>query len=147
MKKIILLLIFIIFSSCFFGSNENSQKIIRDFYIISWDESFWQISRSKKSNEFEPNNIIIKHDVFGVGHNKNFIIAIQHPCENNQPHLNDYLDDFKVNKNITNYFIIELLKDEEYKINKFRSKIEYLKARIKLGVPKELKYKFYKENI
>ncbi|MFD0862545.1 hypothetical protein ACFQ1M_10035 [Sungkyunkwania multivorans] len=147
MKKAILILVLITFSSCYFGANEYSGKITRDFYLIAWDEKFWQISRSNNSSEFNTENIIIRHDVFGVGHNKDFIIAIQHPCESDKPHLTDYLDDYKVNKEITNYYIIELLKNEKYRINKFDSKTKYLKARVELGVPENLEYIFYKETL
>lgn len=145
MKKIIPILILITLTSCYFGANEYSGKITRDFYVIAWDEKFWQISRSNNSSEFDTENIIIRHDVYGIGHNENFIIAVQHPCENESPHITDYYDDFTVNKEITYYYIIELLKNDTYRINKFDSKAKYLKARDELGVPKDLEYKFYKE--
>lgn len=147
MKKIFLFLTLMTFSCCYFGMNESSGKIIRDFYLISWDENFWQISQAKNSSEFNPENIVIKHDVFGVGHNENFIIAIQHPCEKIQPHLKDYNTTLQPNKKVTNYYIIELLANEAYRINKFDSETKYLKARVKLGVPEDLEYQFYKESL
>ncbi|CAL2095710.1 protein of unknown function [Tenacibaculum sp. 190524A02b] len=147
MKRTILLLIPITFFSCYFGANEYSGKITRDFYLIAWDDKFWQISRSNNNSEFNPENIIISHDVFAIGNTKNFIIAIQHPCKNEQNHLNDYFDDSKINKEITNYYIIELLKNEKYRINKFDNKTKYLVARTELGVPEDLDYKFYKETL
>ncbi|WP_272149477.1 hypothetical protein [Tenacibaculum aiptasiae] len=145
MKKIIPILILTTFSSCFFGVNEYSGKITNDFYLIAWDDKFWQISHSNNNSEFNTENIIISHDVFGVGYNKNFIIAAQHPCKNKQPHLNDYDENYYINKEITNYYIIELLKDKKYRINKFDSKTQYLEAKTKLGVPSDLTYSFYKE--
>jgi len=145
MKKTIFLVVLITFSNCYFGMNEDSGKITRDFYLISWDQKFWQISRSKNTSEFQSENIVIQHDVFGVGHDKNFIIAIQHPCKDKNPHLTDYNSNNTVNKRVTNYYIIELLKNEHYRINKYESKSKYLQARIELGVPEDLTYMFYDE--
>lgn len=147
MKNVLLLFLLITLGGCYFGANEYSSRITRDFYLISWDNKFWQISRSTNTSEFHTGNILIKHDVFGVGHNKNFIIAIQHPCEEKKPHLTDYNHKYSPNKEITNYFIIELLDNKKYRINKYDRKIEYLEARKKLQVPEDLDYTFYRKDL
>ena len=147
MKKSLLILILVAFSSCYFGMNEDSGRIARDFYLISWDQKYWQISKRNNTSEFNTENIIIRHDVFGVGHNKDFIIAVQHPCDDHEPHLTDDYNNAEVNKEITHYYIIELLKDGEYHINKFNSQEEYLQGRLDLQVPKDVKYQFYKQSL
>ena len=146
MRKALLFATLLTFSGCYFGMNEDSGKIVRDFYLISWDGKFHQISRSKNSSEFNSENIIIRHDVFAVGHNKNFIIAAQHPCENRKHHLTDYSSEYTVNKEITNYYIIELLNGDDYVVNMFDNLAEYQQGRIDLKVPKDLKYLFEMED-
>lgn len=146
MRKALLLIAFISFSNCYFGANEDSGRIVRDFYLISWDEKFHQISRSKNSSEFNSENIIIRHDVFAVGHNKYFIIAAQHPCEDKKPHLTDYYSEYTVNKEVTYYYIIELLRNDDYVVHMFDNLAEYEQGRIDLKVPKDLKYLFELED-
>lgn len=64
MKKNILIIILITLYSCYFGVNEYSGNITREFYLTAWGEKFWQISRLNNSSEFNPENIIIRHDGF-----------------------------------------------------------------------------------
>lgn len=146
MKKLFALLLLISFTSCYFGANESGGKITSNFYLIGWDEKDWQIVHSLDSEIYKPEKIIIGHDVFAVGHNKDFIIAKQHPCEGLEPHLID-LDSLKPNKTITNYYIIEVLKGEKYRLHKFNSEKEFKKNRVVLGVPKDLTYKFYDKEL
>lgn len=145
MKKNILILILIIFSSCYFGANEYSGKITRDFYLTAWDQQFYQVSRSKNNDVFNSENVIITNEVFGVGNNDDFIIVAQHPSKRFESFIGDLENEYVVNKEITNYFIIELLDNNNFKIHKYTSKSEYLNGRIKLGVPEDLEYKFYNE--
>lgn len=76
---------------------------------------------------------IVQSTVFAVGHNDDFIIIKQHP------------EDFpKIDKSITNYFVIPLKKKvsklaEENVIGPM-SKEEFERKRIELGVPKNLSF-------
>lgn len=147
MRKLSLLLILMTFISCYFGANESGGKITDDFYLIGWDEKDWQIVYSLDNKIYDPEKIIIQHDVFAVGHNKDFIIAKQHPCADNSPHLIDF-DSLKPNKNITNHYIIKISKGENnYQIHKFGNEKDFINGKKSLGVPKTLEFKFYDEKL
>ena len=107
MKKIFGILLCFYLTSCFFGANESSKKIIKDFYLVAWDERDWIAYSKDDSSIFDIEKIIISHDVIAVGNNDDFIIGKQHPCENKEKHFMDF-DSLKPNKAIINYFIIEL---------------------------------------
>ena len=145
MRKIIILIIITSFTSCYFGANESGGKIIKNFYLIGWDEKDWQIVHSLNNEIYEPEKIIIQHDVFAVGHNKDFIIAKQHPCQDSELHIIDF-DSLKVNKSITNYYIIEIHKNS-YQLHNYVNLNEFKKGKLKLGVPENLDYKFYDKTL
>ncbi|OMP32854.1 DUF3997 domain-containing protein [Mangrovimonas sp. DI 80] len=141
------LLILITLTSCYFGANESGVHIIDDFYLIGWDQKDWQIVYSLDNKIYDPEKIIVQHDVFAVGNNKDFIIAKQHPCENTSPHLIDF-DNPKPNKTVTNYYIIKIMKgDNNYQIHKFKNENDFRKGKINLGVPNNLEYTFYDEKL
>lgn len=145
MKKILTLLFITSLTSCYFGSNESGKKITKNFYLIGWDENDWQIVHSLNNEINKPEKIIIKHDVFAVGHNKDFIIVKQHPCENSEPHLIDF-ESLEANKNITNYYIIEIL-ENSYQIHNYVNLNEFKKGRLELGVPDNLDYNVYDKTL
>ena len=130
-------------TSCYFGANESGERIIRDFYLIGWDEKDWQIVYSEDNNYHDERKIIIRHDVFAVGHNDNFIIVKQHPCSNSERHLVDY-DSHRPNKEVTNYYIIDIRKNvNPYALHKFPNEKTFEEGRRLLGVEDDLTYKFY----
>jgi len=104
-------------SSCYFGGNESSKEIINDCYLARWDSNTW-ISYSKDGKGvWDTENIIVGHNVFAVGDFGGFIIAKQHPCENQAPHIQDY-DSLKPDLTITNYVIIDT-RNESYEVQRF----------------------------
>lgn len=149
MKKILIIIFITSLTSCYFGANESGGKITQNFHLIGWDEKDWQIVYSKTNKDiYNPEKIIIQHDVFAVGHNDNFIIAKQHPCRNTEPHLIDF-DSLSANKIITNYYIIDIhnKNSNKYQIHQYKNELEFKKGRIALGVPKDLNYKFYDKDL
>jgi hypothetical protein len=148
MRKILIILFSTSLTSCYFGANESGGKITKNFHLIGWDEKDWQIVYNATDNDiYNPEKIIIRHDVFAVGHNDDFIIAKQHPCENTESHLIDF-DSLRANKNITNFYIIEILNgNNNYQIHKYKNELEFKKGRIELRVSKDLEYKFYDKEL
>jgi hypothetical protein len=147
MKNVRSILLLVCFSSCYFGANESGGHIIQDFYLIGWDERDWQIVYSANGEIYDPEKVIIRHDVFAVGHNDNFIVAKQHPCQNVEPHLM-HRDTLKPDKAITNYYIIDIGKgNEAYQLYQFNDEQAYNDKRIALGVPKDLTFTFNDEKL
>lgn len=141
------MLFLICLSSCYFGANESGGHIIQDFYLIGWDERDWQIVYSPNGEIYDPEKIIIRHDVFAVGHNDDFIVAKQHPCQSVEPHL-VHTDTLKPDKEITNYYIIDIRKGEDaYQVYQFNNEGAYNDKRITLGVPKDLTFTFNDEKL
>lgn len=135
-------LIFCIFlTSCYFGANESKVQIIKNFYLVSWDERDWIAYNTDDKSIYVDEKIVIGHDVFAIGNNDDFIIVKQHPCENKELHFMDY-DSLKPNKAITNYYIIDI-RAKNYKIHCFYNSLDFNKGRSRLGVPNSLRYKFY----
>jgi len=127
--------------------NESGAKIAKNFYLIGWDQQYWQIVYSLDDKVHNPEKVIIRHDVFAVGHNKDFIIAKQHPCEDIKPHLLD-LDSLKPNKDVTKYYIIDIRnEDDTYSLHMFHDYEMYMELRKSLGVPEDLTYKFYDKEL
>jgi len=89
--------------------------------------------------------MVVRHNVFAVGDYDDFIIAKQHPCKNNVPHIQDY-DSLKPDKTITNYFIIDT-RNHGYIVHRYENENDYNRARNLFGIPKDLPYKFYAEEI
>ncbi|WP_053991556.1 DUF3997 domain-containing protein [Mangrovimonas sp. TPBH4] len=148
MRKIVsLFLILITLTSCYFGANESGGKITDDFYLIGWDQRDWHIVYSLNDKIYEPEKIIVQHDVFAIGNNKDFIIAKQHPCANTLPHLIDF-DSLKPNKTVTNYYIIKIMEgNNNYELHKFGNENDFIKGRTNLGVPENLGYRFIDKNL
>jgi hypothetical protein len=140
-KKIFGLLFCVFLTGCYFGANESKQQIIKDFYLVSWDERDWIAYSADDKSIYVDEKIVIGHDVFAVGNNDDFIIVKQHPCENKELHFMDY-DSLKPNKAITNYYIIDT-RTENYKIHRFNNALDFNEGRTRLGIPKSLPYKFY----
>lgn len=143
MKSLSTMLLLIGLASCYFGANESGGHIIHNFHLIGWDERNWQIVYSRNGDIYDPEKIVIRHDVFAVGHNDNFIVAKQHPCQNVEPHLM-HTDTLKPDRGKTNYYIIDIRKkDEMYQLYQFNNEEEYNEKRIALGVPRDLTFRFY----
>lgn len=144
-KKIFGVLICFCISSCYFGANESSEEIINNFYLAKWDENTW-ISYSEKGDSiFEPEKIIIGHNVYAVGSFDDFIIAKQHPCENKEKHFMDY-DSLKPIKKITNYIIIDT-RNNGYKLYRFNNEKDFNIERTRFGITKSLEYQFYNKEL
>ncbi|MFT3946078.1 MAG: DUF3997 domain-containing protein [Agriterribacter sp.] len=142
MKKLAVIFICFGLASCYFGANESGRRIANNFYLVGWDEENWKIVFSTNAdNIYAPEKIIVNHDVFALGNNDNFIIAKQHPCENKKSHIID-LDSLKPNKEITNYYIIDI-RDKVYKIYSFDNAKDFKEKRTDLRVPISLSYSFY----
>lgn len=145
MKKLTVLLLCLSLISCYFGQNESSGEIIKNFHLASWDENTW-ISYTKNSDSiFETEKIVVGHNVFAVGNNEDFIIGMQHPCENKEKHFMDY-DNLKPNEKIINYFIIDTRNNVSKLIN-FKNEKDFIIAKNRLRIPKNLKYEFYNKNL
>jgi hypothetical protein len=145
MRKLIGLFFILFLTSCYFGANESESEIIKGFYLAKWDENTW-IAYSKTGDSiYEPEKIIIGHNVFAVGNNEDFIIGKQHPCENNEAHFIDY-DSLKPNRKITNFFIIDA-RNDIYKMHSFNKEKDFENEKARLGVPHSLAYKFYAKEL
>lgn len=140
MKKIFGLLFCIYLTSCLFGANGSSKKIMKEFYLASWDEKDWIVYSKDGKDIFEDRNIVIGHDIFAIGDNDDFIIGKQYPCENKHKHYMDF-DSLKPNRSIINYFIIDT-RNDSYKLKNFDNEIDFYNERAKLGIPENLNYKF-----
>ncbi len=97
----------ILLNSCF-GLFDSSSDTIVGRYNVGWIDviSSRSINMAEKDGEYGGAEIIPAY-VYAVGHNKKFIIAKQHPVTNEQ--------DEKVDTKKTNYFIIDMTKDNYYK--------------------------------
>lgn len=145
MKKLFGILLCFYLTSCLFGANESSKKIIKDFYLAAWDERDWIAYSTDGNSIFENEKIIIGHDVFAVGNNDDFIIGKQHPCENKEKHFMDF-DSLKPNKAIINYFIIDT-RNNSYELKSFDNESDFYKERKRLGISENLAYKFHDTRI
>lgn len=114
--------------------------IMKDFYLVGWDERDWIAYSTSDDSIYETEKIIIGHDVFAVGNNNDFIIVKQHPCENKDSHFMDY-GSLKPNKAVIHYSIIDT-RDDGYKLHRFDNEKDFDNGRSRLGVPKSLIYKF-----
>jgi len=134
-------------SSCYFGANDSGVEIMNDFYLARWDENAW-ISYSKDRDDiWNPQNIIIGHNVFAVGNNDDFIIAKQHPCKKKHAHFQDLSDDStKPDRTITRYLIIDT-RNDSYIIHSYNTESEFDRAKMKFEIDKKLPYKFYAKEI
>lgn len=145
MKTSIALLFCFFLTGCFFGANESGSEIINDCYLARWDSDTW-ISYSKDGDGiWDVENIIIGHNVFAVGDHDDFIIAKQHPCKNNLPHIQDY-NNLMPDRTLTNYFIIDA-RNDSYLVHQYNNEKDFIEAKTQFGIPKNLPYKFYAEEI
>ena len=94
-KAITILLIICIYTGCNFAPS--STKLSKG-YQLTWIDSEWNQSIYKGEEQ-------VTGYVFSVGFNDNFIIAKQHPL------LGDFYS--KPNYEITNYYIIDIVKNNE----------------------------------
>ena len=138
MKKIfnltILFVLCLNLTGCYFGMNESWREISKGYYLMGWDDTNWKIVYNKdgKPDYFE--GVVVDMTVFADGHNDDFIIAKQHP---------QHADSLKPNRDITNYFIIDLRSpDNGSKTYSFDNEKDFNDKRLKLGVPKDLNFEF-----
>lgn len=90
-KFIIAILTAILFTSCFGLFDSGSDKVVDEYEVIWIDV---QESRSLKKGE-----TLVPAYVFAVGHDSKYIYSKQHPLLENSKE--------KINREITNYYIIE----------------------------------------
>ncbi|MBE0391150.1 DUF3997 domain-containing protein [Flavobacterium sp. PL002] len=141
MKKFSILVICLFLTSCRFGQNESCVEIEKNFYLVKWDDNSW-ISYTKDDDSiFNTENIVIGHNVFAVGNNKDFIVGKQHPCKNKEEHFIDF-DSLIPNKEITNFFIIDI-RNDDFKVHSFNNENDFDNCKNHFGIPKSLPYKFY----
>ena len=145
MKKLTILLLCLCLTSCYFGQNESSGEIIKNFHLARWDENTWISYTEDNDSIFEDEKIVVGHNVFAIGNNENFIIGKQHPCENKNKHFIDY-DSLKPNRKVINYFIIDN-RNNTYRLYNFSNEKDFNIEKTRLGIPKSLPYQFYDENL
>lgn len=114
-NRLAILSITIFLTGCFGLFDSGSDHIIGRYNVMWIDVAENQML----TEELEKSSgalIIIEAYVFAIGHNKDFIIAKQHPTAG-------FENDYKINTNITNYFIVDLnrklLKGEKNKFGPF----------------------------
>lgn len=145
MKKLFGLFFCFCLTGCYFGANESGEQIIKDFYLARWDENTWIAFSKDDDSIYEPEKIIIGHNVFAVGNNDDFIIVKQHPCENKEIHFMDF-DSLKPNRAITNYFILDT-RNDGCKLYRFNNEKDFNNERIRFGISKSLPYQFYDKEL
>ncbi|MBV9962677.1 MAG: DUF3997 domain-containing protein [Parafilimonas sp.] len=120
------LLIFLL-SSCFGLFDSKADKIIGR-YNVGWIDIISSRSVDLATEDGELGGIpLVPAYVYGVGHNKKFIIVKQHPVINH----NEIIDTKK-----TNYFIIDIAKDNYKKEGVYGplTEIQFDSVLIKLNV-------------
>ncbi|GAA4049201.1 DUF3997 domain-containing protein [Flavobacterium chungnamense] len=145
MKKLFYLSFCLCLISCYFGTNESTNEIKKGFYIAKWDENTWIACSKNGDSIYEPEKIVIGHNVFAVGHNEDFIIGKQHPCKNNEAHFMDY-DSLKPNRKVTNFFIIDY-RNDNYKMYSFNNERDFTIEKTRLGIPQNLSFQFYDKEL
>ena len=118
-----------------FGLFDSSSDDITGRYQVTWIDIQEQQFICIYLDDYSSSSLMLVPEyVFAVGHNDNFIIAKQHPTSG-------FENGFKINKFVTNYFIIEMnkktkteeekvigpLTEEEFKIRRKEFKIENIK--------------------
>lgn len=93
-KRLSSVVFFLSLTGCLFDSGTDS---VVDGYEVIWIDVHESRSLSKGEE-------LVPAYVFAVGHNKRFIYAKQHPLIPNSP--------YKIDKAITNYYIIERTKND-----------------------------------
>lgn len=100
-QLIIVILGILTLNSCFMFDNDADNIIGK--YEISWIDTPNTRSICKKYSE-TGSEVLVPEYVFAVGHNSEFIIAKQHPT-------NGFESGYKIDKSITNYFIVDIMKE------------------------------------
>src|SRR4051812_21959342 len=122
-------IIFFIFYISFMlsGCGLAVKEIIVDNYYLVAPDVDEQLSIGMATSYNDVIDILILPTVYEIGNNKRFIIAKQHP-ENN--------------KNITNYFIIDILNKDGHKSSVIGPLTyeQYIYSREKLNVPEEITF-------
>jgi hypothetical protein len=145
MKVLFSLIVFFCLTGCYFGANESGEEIVNNCYLARWDYDAW-ISYSKDGDDiWDPDKIIVSHNVFAVADHDDFIVAKQHPCGNKLPHIQDY-DSLTPDRTITNYIIIDTRHDT-YVVHSYDNEKDYNEAKILFDIPKDLTYKFHAKEI
>lgn len=100
--KLIFFTFFTVFLFGCFGLFDSDSKTITGKYIVVWiDLPENQIISERYEINSAGSSQLVPEYVFSVGHNKEFIIAKQHPT-------NGFEGGYKVNTAITNYYIIDM---------------------------------------
>ncbi len=100
-RVIFLILLTTVLTSCFGLFDHGSDKIVGR-YVVLWidlqeTQSIYEQDDLNSSGSTE----IIPEYVFAIGHNKDFIIAKQHPT-------NGFEGGYKVDTKTTNYYIVDV---------------------------------------
>lgn len=80
-KKVILISVFFLFSSCYFGAGLVEVDLPGNYSLFG-NNSYEEIVILYNSSEHN-NQIIVKETVFAVGYNKEYIIAKSYPVNSN----------------------------------------------------------------
>lgn len=127
-NKVIVFLITFITVGCFGLFDSGSDRIIGK-YIVVWIDVYANQCIAKEFEEYSgSSSVIISDYVFAVGHNKDYIIAKQHPTSGFEGGYEVYTD-------TTNYFIIKLnQKADTEELFGPLSKIEFDSLREKFNI-------------
>lgn len=104
MRYLSVIFIFLL-TSCFGLFDNGSDKIVGNFEVM-WLDVLEQRAICERDETYSSAwEVLVAEYVFAVGHDKNFIIAKQHPLLDRKPG-----EDFKIDTTVTNYFIIDMRK-------------------------------------
>lgn len=88
--------------------DSGSEKIIGRYQVLWID--VWENQKISKQDKEHPSgsSVLVPEYVYAVGHNDEYIIAKQHPTSG-------FEKGYKVDTSITNYYMIQMNEEEEYK--------------------------------
>ena len=127
LKKILGIVFFFFFQSCYFGAGLVEQEITDDYFLFA-NNSLEEMSIWYHAEKYS-NRLIIPETVFALGENGDFIIAKSHPrnIENG------------INKSVTYYHIIEVDKKSIEESPNLTLE-QYENKRKMLNIPKNLDF-------
>jgi len=129
--KFFLIVSFLCYQGCFFGTGLIEQSLDNDFYLFA-NNSFDETSIIYNTGKYS-SSIIVEESVFAVGFNDDFIIAKRHPKDS----INQILEE------IIYYYIIEInnISKNNPKKSIPLSEEQYKSKRRELKIPNNLDFK------
>lgn len=77
--SVILGSVLLLLASCFGDEQINTKHLIKDFNLSWWTEPKYQALFQNPNNKEYGGAVIIPETVFAIGYDENFILAMQHP--------------------------------------------------------------------